>query len=149
MPWNKKNYPPSLKNLPAEVRNKAVEIANALLAGTDMPEGIAIATATSRAKDWAANRGKDIESHSPDTRSTDVKQHGEDRYVIPYHGDQWAVKKERAEKVEKVFDKKADAVKLGQREAKEANAALTVQKKTGKLQKRTSYNPNKRARKQS
>ena len=149
MPWNKKNYPPSLKNLPAEVRNKAVEIANALLAGTDMPEGIAIATATSRAKDWAANRGKDIESHSPDTRSTDVKQHGEDRYVIPYHGDQWAVKKERAEKVEKVFDKKADAIKLGQREAKEANAALTVQKKTGKLQKRTSYNPNKSARKRS
>lgn len=138
-----------MKNLPAAVRNKAVEIANALLAGTDMPEGMAIATATSRAKDWAANRGKDTESHAPESRSTDVKEHGEDRYVIPYHGDQWAVKKERSEKVEKVFDKKADAVKLGRREAKDANAALTVQKKTGKLQKRTSYNPNKRGRKQS
>ncbi|MBT1689929.1 DUF2188 domain-containing protein [Dawidia soli] len=149
MPWNKTNYPPSMKNLPAAVRNKAVEIANALLAGTDMPEGIAIATATSRAKDWAANRGKDTESHAPESRPTDVKEHGEDRYVIPYHGDQWAVKKERSEKVEKVFDKKADAVKLGRREAKDANAALTVQKKTGKLQKRTSYNPNKRGRKQS
>jgi uncharacterized protein YdaT len=149
MPWNKNNFPPSMKNLPAEVRNKAIEIANALLAGTDMPEGIAIATATSRAKDWAANRGKETESHVPGSRSTDVKQHGEDRYVIPYHGDQWAVKKEGAEKVEKVFDKKTDAVALGRKEAKEANAALTVQKKTGKLQKRTSYNPNKRARKQS
>lgn len=149
MPWNKKNYPPSMKNLPAEVRNKAIEIANALLAGTDMPEGIAIATATSRAKDWAANRGKETDSLSPDSRSTDVKHHGEDRYVIPYHGDQWAVKKEGAAKAEKVFDKKTDAVELGRREAKEANAALTVQKKTGKLQKRTSYNPNKRARKQS
>jgi hypothetical protein len=40
-------------------------------------------------------------------------------------------------------------VELGREEAKEANAALTVQKKTGKLQKRTSYNPNKRGRKQS
>lgn len=138
-----------MKNLPAEVRNKAVEIANALLAGTDMPEGIAIATATSRAKDWAANRGKETDSLSPDSRSTDVKHHGEDRYVIPYHGDQWAVKKEGAAKAEKVFDKKTDAVELGRQEAKEANAALTIQKKTGKLQKRTSYNPNKRGRKQS
>lgn len=31
MPWDKDNYPDSLKNFMAPVRNKAVEIANALL----------------------------------------------------------------------------------------------------------------------
>jgi uncharacterized protein YdaT len=41
-----------MKNLPDEVRNKAIEIANALLEERNMGEGIAIATATSRAKDW-------------------------------------------------------------------------------------------------
>jgi len=58
MPWTKKDYPNSMKNLPAAVRNKAVEIANALLDERNMDEGIAIATAISRAKDWAENHGK-------------------------------------------------------------------------------------------
>ena len=31
MPWNKRNYPVSMKNLEPRVREKAVEIANALL----------------------------------------------------------------------------------------------------------------------
>ena len=34
MPWNKNNYPDSMKNLDEEVRKKAIEIANALLGGT-------------------------------------------------------------------------------------------------------------------
>jgi uncharacterized protein YdaT len=58
MPWSKSNYPNSLKHLPSLVRNKAIEIANALLVeGQLANEGIIIATATSRAKDWAVNRG--------------------------------------------------------------------------------------------
>ena len=55
MPWTKKDYPDSMKNLPEAVRNKAIEIANVLLEEKNMEEGIAIATAISRAKDWAAN----------------------------------------------------------------------------------------------
>ncbi|MGP0578638.1 hypothetical protein ACTP13_16770 [Paenibacillus peoriae] len=31
MPWNKHDYPPSMKNLEPRVREKAVDIANALL----------------------------------------------------------------------------------------------------------------------
>ncbi len=58
MPWTKTDYPVSMKNLPKEVRDKAIEIANALLEERKMDEGIAIATAIIRAKDWAANRGK-------------------------------------------------------------------------------------------
>ena len=59
MPWTKSDYPPSLKNLTAPVRNKAVEIANALLED-GREEGSAIAIATSKAEEWANNRGKQI-----------------------------------------------------------------------------------------
>jgi len=45
MPWNKQNYPDSLKNFSAEVRNKAIEIANSLLED-GYEEGRAIAIAT-------------------------------------------------------------------------------------------------------
>ncbi|MFD1907269.1 hypothetical protein ACFSQ7_29800 [Paenibacillus rhizoplanae] len=59
MPWNKENYPDSLKNFTAPVRNKAVEIANALLEdGYD--EGRAIAIATAQAKEWGENHDKQI-----------------------------------------------------------------------------------------
>ncbi|MER3497506.1 MAG: hypothetical protein C4308_02125 [Chitinophagaceae bacterium] len=72
MPCTKKNYPASMKNLPAAVKDKAVETANALLAEKNMDEGIAIATAISRKKDWAANRGKSTEP-AGGSRSTDKK----------------------------------------------------------------------------
>ncbi|MEK4043170.1 DUF2188 domain-containing protein [Paenibacillus sp. FSL H8-0048] len=61
MPWNKENYPDSLKNFTAPVRNKAVEIANALLEdGYEEGPAIAIATATAQAKEWGENRDKQI-----------------------------------------------------------------------------------------
>ncbi len=148
MPWTKNDYPPSMKNLPDAVRNKAVEIANALLEEKSMGEGIAIATAISRAKDWAANRGKETESKSANSRSTDVKQHGQDRYVVPHEDNTWAIKNEGAKRVEKVFESKQEAVKQAKKEARESNASLTIQKRTGKVQQRVSYNPNKKARKQ-
>jgi uncharacterized protein YdaT len=148
MPWTKNDYPVSMKNLPDEVREKAIEIGNAILEDRNMDEGIAIATAISRAKDWAANRGKDIESKTADSRSTDVKRHGEDRYVIPYGKNKWAIKNEGTERAEKIFDYKKEAVKQARKEARESNASLTIQKRTGKVQQRVSYNPNKRARKQ-
>jgi uncharacterized protein YdaT len=58
MPWTKTDYPNSMKNLPGAVRNKAIEIANALLEERHMDEGIAIATAISKAKEWAGEHGK-------------------------------------------------------------------------------------------
>jgi uncharacterized protein YdaT len=148
MPWTKNSYPPSMKNLPFEVRDKAVEIANALLEENHLDEGIAIATAISRAKDWAANRGKETESKVKGSRSTDVKKHGEDRYVVPYHENEWAVKREASDRVEKVFDNKQEAIQQARKEARKSNASLTIQKKTGKLQERISYNPHKKAKKQ-
>ncbi len=73
MPWTKANYPASMKHLPSEVRHKAIEIGNALLEERKMEEGIAIATAISRAKDWAAEHGKKIEN-TKTSKITDVKQ---------------------------------------------------------------------------
>lgn len=58
MPWTKKDYPNAMKNLPAPVRHKAIEIANAILEEGKLEEGIAIATAISKAKEWVADHGK-------------------------------------------------------------------------------------------
>jgi uncharacterized protein YdaT len=139
MPWTKEKYPVSMKNLPAAVRNKAIEIANALLEEKNMDEGIVIATAISRAKDWAVEHGKSIKPVN-DSRSTDVKKHGEDRYVIPY-GNEWAIKIEGRSKIEKKFHYKKEAVSQASKEAKKANGTLTIQRKTGKVERRISYNP--------
>lgn len=136
-----------MKNLPKAVREKAIEIANALLDEKRMREGIAIATAISRAKDWAANRAKDTASKVAGSRTTDVKKHGEDRYVIPYKKESWAVKKERAKRVEVSFDKKQDAVTVAKKKARKVNGSVTIQSRSGKVQQRISYNPNKQARK--
>lgn len=148
MPWSKSNFPVAMKNLPDKVRGKAIEIANALLEEKKMDEGIAIATAISRAKDWAANRGKETKSQASESRSTDVKEHGEDRYVIPYHEHEWAIKNEGSEHVEQVFSNKKEAVQEARKKARKANASLTIQKRDGRVQQRISYNPNRRAKKQ-
>jgi uncharacterized protein YdaT len=128
-----------MKNLPAAVRNKAIEIANALLEERGMEEGIVIATAISRAKDWAAEHGKKIENRDK-SRITDVKEHGQDRYVIPHEGE-WAVKVEGRKRVEKIFHTKREAVAHAREEAKRVNGSLTVQSRSGKLESRISYNP--------
>jgi uncharacterized protein YdaT len=124
MPWTKKNFPDSLKNLPLQVRNKAIEIGDALIEDERMEEGIAIATAISRAKDWAAERGIHYDLPS-DSRKTDVKVHGQDRYVIPYE-DKWAVKVEGGKTVEKIFRTNEEAVKRARKETKAVNGTLTI-----------------------
>lgn len=146
MPWTNRVYPVSMKNLPKGVREKAIEIANALLEERKMDEGIAIATGISRAKDWAANRGQET-ANKFGSRSTDVKKHGEDRYVIPYKEGKWAVKKEGASRVEKSFDDKQEAISIARKKARNANGSITIQTRSGKLQKRVSYNPKKKSRK--
>ena len=144
MPWTKKDYPDSMKNLPAEVRNKAIEIANALLEERHMDEGIAIATAISRAKDWAVHHGKNTDTEKSG-KSTDVKKHGEDRFVNPTD-EGWEVKKEGSSRSEK-FDVKKEAVKAAREEAKDNNASVTIKVKDGKIDESTSYNPNNSGKK--
>jgi uncharacterized protein YdaT len=146
MPWTKTDFPVSMKNLPEPVRNKAIEIANALLEEKNMDEGIAIATAISRAKDWAVNHGRQSEAAEGTSRKTDVKEHGEDRYVSP-HNDKWGVKKEKGKK-EEVFNTKKEAVRQAEKEARGSNASVTIQGRHGKIEKRESFNPNRKAPKQ-
>jgi uncharacterized protein YdaT len=125
MPWTKLNYPNAMKNLPGEVRNKAIEIANALLSEKTMEEGIVIATAISSAKEWAANR------------ISDVKKIGQERFVIPY-ANMWGIKVGTEKGIEKLFSTKKEAVQEARKEAKSANASLTIQSKSGKVEKRIS-----------
>jgi hypothetical protein len=63
--------------------------------------------------------------------------------VIPRKEGGWAVKEEGKRRIEKEFDTKKEAVRQATKEAKKENASVTVQRKTGKVEKRTSYNPNK------
>ncbi len=144
MPWTKKDYPVSMKNLPAEVRNKAIEIGNTLLEETNMEEGIAIATAISRAKDWAAHHHKPVTSKNKSSRTADVKKHGEDVWVTPYTDVEWAVKKEGRKKTLKVTRSKTEAVKTARQSADKTKGSLTIQNKTGRMQKRESFTPQKR-----
>ncbi|CAH0270948.1 hypothetical protein SRABI80_03467 [Peribacillus frigoritolerans] len=54
MPWNKNDYPNSMKNLDKDVREKAIEIANALL-DEGYEDGKAIPIAIDRAKMTVGN----------------------------------------------------------------------------------------------
>jgi len=146
MPWTKKDYPPSMKNLPDKVRDKAVEIANALLEEKHMDEGTAIATAISRAKNWAAEHGNKVDNPEK-SKITDIKKHGQDRIVIPYNK-QWAIKIEGKQKVEKTFHTKKEAIAQARQKAKEVNGSLTIQLQTGRVEKRISYNPHNKAPKE-
>lgn len=144
MPWTKKNYPASMKNLAAAVRHKAIDIANALVE-EEMEEGLAIATAISRAKDWAANHKKP-HVNKKGSHSTDVKIHGKDVFVVPLEQG-WGVKEEGAGESKHTFRTKQKAVHAARKKAQAVKGALTIQKKTGKVQKRISYNPNRKAAK--
>lgn len=140
MPWTKNDYPDSMKNLSSSVRKKAIDIGNTLVEDENMEEGRAIATAISRAKDWATNHGKNAKSNSK-SKTTDQKHHGQDQYVVPTDNG-WAVKREGAER-KQYFSTKKDAIATGKERAKKHNATITIQRKDGTVQNRYSYNPNK------
>lgn len=76
-----------------------------------------------------------------------MKEHGKDRVVIPYESE-WAIKIEGRNKIEKKFHTKQEAVKQARIEVKMINGSLTIQRKTGKIEKKISYNPNNLAVKQ-
>jgi uncharacterized protein YdaT len=112
-----------MNSLPAAVRNKAIEIANALFSGRFMDEGIAIATAISRAKDWAINHSKSIKNKLSRTKKMDEKAH--DEWSSAGLRNDWPVKVEEHKK------KKAAAVKQGRGKVKRSNASLSTLKRTG------------------
>ncbi|MDO3409497.1 DUF2188 domain-containing protein [Saccharibacillus sp. CPCC 101409] len=154
MPWNKQDYPQSMKNLDARVRNKAIEIANALL-GDGYEEGRAIAIATSQAEEWAENHPehggkssggdrdsksshlKDSHSHSggSNSQSGSGGQSSVRRalHVVP-HEDGWAVKEEHKDKPLSTHDRKDEALKAAHKEADGRDVHVFVHDADGKLQ---------------
>lgn len=75
-------------------------------------------------------------------KNSDVKKNGQDRYVIPY-ANMWGIKVEGEKGIEQLFKTKKEAVQQARKEARNANASLTIKNKAGKIEKYISYNPNK------
>jgi uncharacterized protein YdaT len=117
MPWTKTDHPDAMKNLPEDIRDKAIEIANALIAGKKMKEGVAVATAISRAKQWSAHRngknGDDAKHHT----KKNGRDGGQERFVILYENE-LAHKKSKSE-------------------------SISIRKRTGKDSARLSFHPHK------
>lgn len=133
MPYTKNDYPNTFKNLPEKVREKAIEILNTLLEDKNMKESIAIPTSISRAKDWAANRGIDIEK-----TETDSKSHGNDLYILP-RDDEWIIKREKSEKASFTFSNKKNAIDKAFEMAEENSVNVTIYDSDGKIQTRRSF----------
>ncbi len=114
--WTKQDYPESMKNLPDEVREKAIEIANALLDEEDMPEGRAIAIATSQAQKSEGSTDKDTVYH-----------------VVPQE-ERWAVMKEDAKQASYMADTKDDAMERARDLMNKHDAILVVHKADGTVQ---------------
>ncbi|MCB2196708.1 MAG: DUF2188 domain-containing protein [Bacteroidetes bacterium] len=133
MPYTKNDYPNTMKNLPEKVREKAIEILNTLLEDKKMEESIAIPTSISRAKDWATNRGIDIEN-----TDTDSKSHGNDLYILP-RKDEWIIKREKSEKASFTFSNKKDAIDKAFEMAEEDHVNVTIYGSDGKIQTKKSF----------
>ncbi|PQP82214.1 hypothetical protein C0Q44_21470 [Paenibacillus sp. PCH8] len=127
MPWNKQDYPVSMKNLEPRVRHKAIEIANALL-NDGYEEGRAIAIATAKAEEWDENHpspeGSKQESESSSKNSNRKQSSSTERrhsepvssskshdniHVVPTDSG-WGIKEEGESTYLSTFDTKAEAV---------------------------------------
>ena len=118
MPFDRRNYPNSMKNLDKVIRDKAIDIANAMLEeGYD--EDNAIPIAISQAKDWAEDasqseknkiRKKDLKNHEKSEGKSGARLQDAD-IVVSYNYDEekWQVKSKGADQVEGYYDSKKEA----------------------------------------
>lgn len=118
MPFDRRDYPASMKNLDKEVRDKAIDIVNAMLEEGYKEEN-AIPIAISQAKDWAADastkelgqiRKKDLKDHDKNEGKSSARL--QDRDVIVsynYDKDKWQVASKGASQVEGYYDSKKEA----------------------------------------
>ena len=118
MPFDRRDYPASMKNLDKEVRDKAIDIVNAMLIdGYDESDAIPIAIA--QAKDWARDaspkekkdiRKKDLKDHNKSPGKSGARLANSD-VIVSYNFDdeKWQVKSKGADQVEGYYDKKSEA----------------------------------------
>ena len=118
MPFDRRNYPNSMKNLDKVIRDKAIDIANAMLEeGYD--EDNAIPIAISQAKDWAEDasqseknkiRKKDLKDHEKSEEKSGARLQDAD-IVVSYNYDEekWQVKSKGADQAEGYYESKKEA----------------------------------------
>lgn len=131
MPYSKDEYPDSMKNLNPEVREKAVEILNALIDEGKMNKGMAIATATKKAKEWAEEKGLPAENDEEDESGKDLH--------VRSHEDGWAIEEEDADEAKQVFDKKEYAIERARELARRNHTRLIIHKADGEVQEKKDY----------
>ncbi len=131
MPYSKDEYPDSMKNLNPELREKAIEILNALIDNGKMNKGMAIATATKKAKEWAEEKGLPIENDEEDEGGKDLH--------VKSHEDGWAIEEEDADEAKQVFDKKEYAIERARELARKNHASLIIHKADGEVQEKRDY----------
>lgn len=115
MPWDKKDYPDSMKNLDPDVREKAIEIANALLRD-NYDEGRAIAIATAQAR--KAINGDDAD------RPT---------YEVKTRKDEWALMKSGGERAIFVEETKEKLLEKAKPYVNDHNGILEIYQENGSL----------------
>ncbi|PAM93511.1 hypothetical protein B4N84_17545 [Flavobacterium sp. IR1] len=119
MPWNKNDYPDAMKNLDKDVREKAIEIANSLVED-GYEEGRAIPIAIDEAEKIGNTKNDEI-------------------FQLINQNDQWAIKKEGAERASKTFETKEEALKYGDELLAKKQIQLKVYKKDGALERTKKY----------
>ncbi|MET3940958.1 uncharacterized protein YdaT [Paenibacillus sp. PvP094] len=144
MPWNKNDYPVSMKNLEPRIRHKAIEIANALL-DDGYEEGRAIAIATAKAEEWDENHpaagSSDSGRSSSNNGSTSKRRHSEpvssskshdNIHVVPTDSG-WAIKEEGQSKYVSTFDTKSEAVNAAKEISDEQNIRAIIHNQDGQI----------------
>ncbi|ETT44809.1 DUF2188 domain-containing protein [Paenibacillus sp. FSL R5-0490] len=150
MPWNKQDYPVSMKNLEPRVRHKAIEIANALL-DDGYEEGRSIAIATAKAEEWDENHPAPENSKSDSTSSSDNSNRnksssGERRHSEPVSSSKshdnihvvptdsgWAIKEEGKSTYLSTFDTKAEAVDKAKELSSKQNIRAIIHNQDGQI----------------
>lgn len=135
MPFDRRNYPSSMKNLDKEVRDKAIDITNAMLKdGYD--EDNAIPIAISQAKDWANDasnaelkeiRKKDLKDHKKSDNKSARLQDADVEVSYNYDKEKWQVKSKKASQAEGYYDTKKEATDRA-REIAENRASKVITK---------------------
>lgn len=118
MPFDRRDYPSSMKNLEKPIRDKAIDIVNAMLEEGYKDED-AIPIAIAQAKNWADDASK---AELDEIRKKDLKDHeksegksgarlAESDVEVSYNFDEekWQVKSKGASQVEGYYDTKAEA----------------------------------------
>lgn len=155
MPWNKNDYPVSMKNLKPRIRHKAIDIANALL-DDGYEEGRAIAIATAKAEEWDENhpdhKGSDSDSSShtsskkqdksPSSESSSRdRRHSEpvssskshhNIHVVPTETG-WAIKQEGTSDYHSTYDTKVEAVKAAKAWSTEQHIRAIIHNQDGQI----------------